>query len=224
MHNPRGNTAPRIGSPLPQQGAGGGATPVRLVGGFFSQLPTKSRLFFQRAFFASYPRPIQVAGTPPFPRAVPIARIQVPGDQVIVFRDVRFQAYMHSGGDVEDIVQVPESRVATYIGYQFSLGNQGLTDFGTNLPTSGVPVVLTPTQGGATAPISGQGKTYPFSGSITPRVPGEQFAAYGRPGDLVQAEAVVLRPPNFDTRLFSVEMDGWIVNSMEMDKILDSLR
>jgi hypothetical protein len=131
-------------SGLPQGYASGKVEPVRIVNGFTQFLPKRSLLFFQRQFFASYPRPIQFAGLPSFPRGVNIATIQAPVNQGIVIRTVAFRAYQHSGIGVEDIIEVPAARAKTYLGFQFNLGNRGLTDFQTNLVGAGVPIGVVP--------------------------------------------------------------------------------
>jgi hypothetical protein len=226
-HDGRGNTSPTQRSPLPQGYPRPSKTPVavRIVNGFTFSLPGRTRLFFQRQFFSTYPRPIQAAGLPPFPRDVPIATIQAPTHQGIILREVKFSAYQHSGIGIEDIVAVPESRSKTYLGFKFNLGNRGLTDFQTNLPGTGVPIdLVNPQTAGGTAPRAGQGSIHQGTGSITPRMPNENFAAYAQPGDTIQATAVVLRPPSFDLRLFEVEISGWLANETEMDKIIDHLK
>jgi hypothetical protein len=53
--------------------------------------------------------------------------------------------------------------------------------------------------------------------------PTDNFAAYARPGDIIQSTAVVIRPPNFDLRLFEVEISGWIANETEIEKLVDQL-
>jgi len=219
--DPYGNTSPVVPSGLPQGHRGGSSKPIRITNGFTQTLPGRSRLFFQRQFFSAYPRPIQVAGGPPFPRNVNIATIQAPTNQGIVLRSVAFRAYQHSGIGIEDLVEVPAGRAKTYLGFSFNLGNRGLTDFQTNLPGTGVPIVTgSPQAPGTVAPRTGQGNTFQGTGVVTP---GNNFAAYARPGDLIQATARVLRPPSFDLRLFEVEMSGWLANETELDRIVDSL-
>lgn len=210
-----------MAAPLPQGYAHDGVTPVQVLNGFLTTLPGRSRLFFQRIFFASKPTPIQQAGVAPFPREIPIARIQAPRQQVIVIKRVEFQSYEHSGIGIEDIIQVPPTRVTTYIGYKFSLGNRGLTDYLTNVPAQGVPILISPIQG-PTPPRAGQGNLYPFSGALTPS-DGQNYAAYAMPGDDILASAVIFRPPNFDLRLFSVSISGWLAEETEFNKIINKL-
>lgn len=226
--DPWGGTSPQEPSPLPQgyPAPAKAPVPVRITNGFTFNLPGRTRLFFQRQFFAPYPRPIQAAGGAPFPRDVDIARIQAPTHQGIIIRAVAFRAYQHSGIGVEDIVEVPPSRAKTYLGFKFNLGNRGLTDFQTNLPGTGVPVIYpgAPQGGLPSAPRAGQGNTFQGTGIVTPNMPNESFAAYAMPGDIIKSTAVVLRPPSFDLRLFEVEMSGWLANETEMQKIIDHLR
>lgn len=221
--NPRGATAPRTASPLPQGYAREPATPVLIKHGFLTTLPGRSRLFFERVFFAPKPVPIQQAGIAPFPREIPIARIEAPREQVIVLKSVAFQAYEHSGIGVEDIIAVPPSRTATYIGFKFLVGNRGLTDFMTNVPAAGVPVGLVPVQGAPVAPRAGQGNIFPFSGEATPKTSQDNWAAYAMPGSPIVASAVLFRPTNFDLRLFSVSISGWLANETEFQAIIDKI-
>jgi hypothetical protein len=223
--NPYGNTSPQNASPLPQGYAGGGAGPVRIVNGFTQFLPGATRLFFQRQYFSNYPRPIQPAGVAAWPRAVPVASIQAPAQQAIVVITVSFRAYEHSGIGVEDLSEVPKGKAVGTLGFSFSVGNRGLTDYQTNLPGTSIPVAYAPVQVGfgATAPRAGQGSVFQGTGPITPQGPNQPFAAYARPGDLIKADAVVFRPPGFDLRVFEVEFGGWLANEAELDKILNSL-
>jgi hypothetical protein len=99
-----------------------------------------------------------------------------------------------------------------------------LTDFSTNLPGRGIPVLYTAAQGpNATAPISGQGNTLQGTGPITPNDPSEPFAAYVMPNETMTAKAVVFRPPSFDLRVFEVKISGWLAEQGELERIIDSL-
>lgn len=232
--NPRGNTGAVTASPLPRRPAGGGSgggcpepavTPSRVVHGFTFTLPGRTRIFFQRQFFTNYPRPIQAGGVAPFPRTFPIATIQAPARQAIVINQVEFKAYQHSGIGIEDLDEVPRGRTIGTLGFSFEVGNRGLTDFSTNLPGTGVPVVFsTAGQGGqSTAPRAGQGNTFQGTGLATPSSEGERFAAYARPGDLIAAKATVFRPPSYDLRILQVSIAGWLADERELDLIIDRL-
>lgn len=223
--NPHGATAPRNASPGPQgYASGGGAAPVRISHGFLSTLPGRSRIFFQRQYFASYPRPLQVSGTSPFPRAIKVMSIKAPNRQAIVIREVTFKAYQHSGIGVEDLAEVPKGRAVGTLGFRFNLANRGLVDFQTNLPGRGVPVDFGQQKGGgASAPRAGQGNTYQGTGTITPNMPGQNFAAYAIPSSIIEASAVIFRPPSFDLRTFEVTVSGWLSDDYELSKIIDHL-
>lgn len=222
--DPRGRTSPVAPSPVGPGRPGKAAVPVRIVHGFTTQLPGRSLRFFQRQYFSSYPRPIQVGPQSPFPRTVPIARIQAPNRQAIVIREVSFDAYMHSGIGIEDLAQVPRGRTVGTLGFTFSLGNQGMTDFQTNLPGRGIPVLYTPAQGpNATAPRAGQGNTFQGSGVITPQNGPDPFAAYAMPKDTIVANATVFRPPSFDLRLFEVRISGWLIEEARLEEIISML-
>jgi hypothetical protein len=135
---------------------------------------------------------------------------------------VKFTAYVHSGIGIEDIEELAPGRGVGTLGFQFNLGNRGLTDFQTNLPGRGVPVSFGQV-GGATAPRAGQGNTYQGVGTITPQMANESYAAYARPGMIIQSTAVVFRPPSFDLRIFRVDISGWLASEYELDNIIDQL-
>jgi len=197
---------------------------VRIVNGFTTILPGRTRTFFERQFFAAYPRPLQKAGPPPFPRAVTIASIEAPKQQSIVIRTVDFKAYRNAGIGPDDLRELSRGRSIGTLGFEFTRGNRGITDFATNLPGRGVPVLLSSGQSGtATAPRAGNGKIKQGVGLATPNNPGESFAAYAMPGDNLIAKAVVFRPPNFDLRLFEVRISGWLAGQKELESIIDSL-
>lgn len=201
--------------------------PVRIVAGFTTQLPGRSRRFWQRQFFSSYPRPIQQGAGAPWPRAVDIASIQAPDRQAIVLRSVAFRAYEHSGISADDLAEVPRGRTVGTLGFSFMKGNQGLTDFMTNLPgQSNVAVTYNAVKtGGPVLPISGQGNTMQGTGSATPSAGdgNAAFAAYAMPGDNLIARAHIFRAPSFDLRLFEVTISGWLAEESELEAIIDSL-
>jgi hypothetical protein len=194
--------------------------PVRIAHGFLSNLPGRSRIFFQRQFFVDYPRPIQMGPGSPFPRVIPIATIEAPKQQAIVIRTVRFKAYQHSGIGIEDLQAVPDGRGIGTLGFRFNVGNRGIADFQTNLPGRGVPVVFGQQGSVASAPRLGQGSTYQGLGQITPD---EGFAKYAMPGDIIKSDAVIFRPPSFDLRILRVDISGWLASEYEIQKIIDHL-
>jgi len=220
-----GNTAPTTGSPLPQEYAEPKVQAVRIVNGFTASLPGRSRIFFQRIYFAPYPVPLISAPGSPFPKPVDIASIEAPTQQGIVLRTAAFRVYQHTGIGLDDISEVPPSRTAGYFGFELKIGNRGISDFNTNLVPAGaspVPVVGSNVKLSTVSALPGGGQVFPFSGAITPQ--GDStFANYVRPGSLISTRAFILRPPNYDARLFSVELQGWLANESELDRMVNML-
>lgn len=226
MRSNLGNTAPRGPSPLPQEAAGSKVQAVRIVNGFTAALPGRSRTFFQRLYFASMPRPIIVAAGSSLPRPVPVCRIQAPQRQGIVLRSADVAVYEHSGIGIDDITQVPPSRIVSYFGFSLKIGSRAISDFNTNAVNDlGGGAVIPPSgnQANVTAGVAGgQVQVYPMSGRLTPSDV-DNFAAYAMPGDEINVTAFVLRLPPYDVRLFSVQLSGWIVGETELQKIIDAL-
>lgn len=208
-------------SPLPQEEIPGRTVPTRVLHGFTQFLPARNLIFFQRVYFANYPRPLQQGGGPPFPVPIVIAQIEAPNRQVIVIKNVNFEVYQHSGIGIEDIIAVPPSRVATYFGFQFQVGNRGTTDYSSNLNARGAPVNFGGNVGTSLPPAPGQSSFYPFSGRSNSGL--DNFATYARPRDLLSAKALLLRAPEYDTRLFSVEISGYLLEESDFDKVLQRL-
>lgn len=225
MSNRLGNTGPLARSPLPQEypPPAQPTVPVRIVAGFLANLPGRSRLFFQRQFFVTYPRPAQAAGFAPFPRTIPMVRIQAPDHQSIVVREVTFSAFQHSGIGIEDLSEVPYGRSVGTLGFSALLDNRAMLDFQTNLPGSGVPIVVSVIQSGVVAPVAGQGQIKQGVGSANPVLPQESFASYVMPRSSMAFNAIVFRPPSFDLRMFMVTVSGWTVEAKELETILDRL-
>ena len=203
------------------------ATPVRVVRGFSQSLPGRSRIFFQRVYFAQMPHPIQKALGNPFPISLPIATIEAPAQQSIVLRHAAFKVFQHSGIGVDDFVETLPSRSASTFGFAVRIGNRGMTDFNTNNspdPGAGGAVTSNAKLGVGRAALSpGDGRLYPFSGPITPQLLTDPFASYVRPAEQILASVTVLREPNFDVRFFSVELSGWLVPEVEMDRMINAL-
>lgn len=217
-----GALMPVAPSPLPQENPVGPVVPVRVVGAFSQFLPGRDRTFFQRIYSANYPRPIVMGPGPPFPIPIPVIRIKAPAQQVIVIKDVIWQVYQNSGIGMEDVVQTDPTRVAGYFALQFSVGNRNMADFNSNVTVRGTPTFFpgnNPNSGAAA--IGGGGTNYPFAGSIVPK--GEHFASYARPNETIDATVQVLRYPSFDTRGFTVKLEGWLANENELDNIVDRL-
>jgi len=219
----RGQVQSTSPSPLPQGEAGGGARPVRLTHAFTQFLPPRSFIFFQRAYFQDYPRPLQLSGKPPFPVAVTLSRLQIPQQQALVLRSTVFKVYEASGIGTDDIVEVEPGRTVGTFGFSTEIGNRGLIDFSTNITGNGTPVVWNPNQeiGPTGAAQVGAGKIYPFAGKSQDGL--ENWAYYATPGEELKLTAWIMRPPPFDTRKFSVEINGYLVGWVQMQEILDKL-
>jgi hypothetical protein len=207
--------------------AGKAATPIRIVGGFSSQLPGRTRIFFQRVYFAQMPHPIQVGVGNPFPFPIPVATIEAPAQQCIILRAAAFKVFQHSGIGIDDYIEVSPSRAASTFGFSIRVGNRGLTDFNTNAspdPGQVSPVVAGPKAGVGSAALGpGDGRLYPFAGLVTPVLGNDPFASYVRPSEQILASVTVLREPNFDVRFFSVELSGWLANEDELEKMINRL-
>jgi hypothetical protein len=215
---------PQAQSPLPQEEVPPSPTPVRIVDGFTQYLPQYSRVFFQRSYFAPYPRPLQMGAQTATPRDIPVFSIQAPRNQGIVVREVEWSVLRRSGIGQDEVVAVNPSRVVTYFGLNFSVGNKGIADFNTNVVAPGTPVLFKGIGQGGTliAPQGAQGTTYPFAGPITPK--GDVFyATYAQSNDNIAASVRIMRPPNFEAMYFVVTFKGWLATQNEMDRIVASV-
>lgn len=204
----------------------GKATPIRIVGGFSSQLPGRTRIFFQRVYFAQMPHPIQKGAGNPFPFPISVATIEAPAQQCITLRSAAFRVFQHSGIGVDDYIEVSPSRAASTFGFSIRVGNRGLTDFNTNVsPDPGATLAVSSPNavGGRVSVSPGDGRLYPFAGLVTPALGADPFASYVRPSEQIQASVTVLREPNFDVRFFSVELSGWLANEDELEKMINRL-
>lgn len=206
------------------------ATPVRIVHGFTAQLPGRTRIFFQRVYFAQMPHPIQKGAGNPFPFPIPVATIEAPTQQCIILRAAAFKVFKHSGIGIDDYIEVNPSRAASTFGFSVRVGNRGLTDYNTNVspdPGNTGPVSASIGNLSAKTGVSGlspgDGRLYPFAGFVTPHLTTDPFASYIRPGEQIFASVTVLREPNFDVRFFSVELSGWLANEDELEKMINRL-
>lgn len=200
--------------------------PFRQVGGFSSLLPQKETTFYQRVYFKEMPNPIQPGIGAMFPIELTIMNLAVERNQVLVLRSAEFKAFQHSGIGVDDFEVVAPSRTTGTLGFSLLIGNQGLTNFNTNsapVPQGAVLASLGNSGAAGTVGVSpGEGRIYPFSGSILPPV-GQNFAAYASPNSEIKATVAIFREPNIDLRFFSVELSGWLVNESNAAALLRSL-
>ena len=220
-------TTSQAPSTLPMSGMGGGSQPVSIRDGFLQFLPSRSLIFFQRAYFADYPKPIQKAGFPPYPFPVPVARIQAPARQAIIIRNTAFSVYKATNIAPGDTEQVSRARAVGYFGFQTNVGNRGMTDFNTNITAQGQRLALTGfgdpdgTLQNTSAPTPGQGSFYPFPGSSQLGL--ENFAFYARPGQNITMTVQILKPQPYETTSFSAEITGYVVGEHVLDKVLSRL-
>jgi hypothetical protein len=208
----------QVGSPLPQEEVALPVDSVRVVDAYFQFLPSQQLTFFQRPFFANYPIPLALAGMPPYPRPISLLKLQAPKEACIVLQSSVFKVFEHSGIDPKDIVEVDPSRVTTVFGFQLKIGGRGSLDYMTNLTTKGDPIILQNNPVPTYAPNPGQGTYYPFAGAS--QVGLQNFATYVRPGQTIEAAAIALRAPPFETKLLSVEINGFLVPEFQLDRIL----
>jgi hypothetical protein len=200
-----------------------GVAPVSIRDGFLQTLPPKALIFFQRVYFADYPRPIQRGTLPPYPFPIDLASIVAPEREAIVFRNSVYKVYRNTGIAPGDQIEVPSSRVTSYFGFQTQLGQSGLTDFNTNLNAKGQVLAFGSgkTLGTATAPSPGQGSYFPFAGNSQAGL--QNFAYYVMPGQTMKFTAIILRPPPYEANRVSVEITGYIVGATVLDRILSRL-
>lgn len=202
-------------------------SPIRIVHGFTSQLPGRSRIFFQRVYFAQMPHPIQKGLGNPYPISLPVATIEAPKQQCVILRAAAFRVFQHSGIGIDDFIETAPSRSASTFGFSVRVGGRGMTDYNTNVsPDPGQSSAVTSGQklGINTAGLTpGDGRLYPFAGIITPHLGADPFASYIRPSEQIYASVTVLREPNFDVRFFSVELSGWLAEEAELDRMINSL-
>ena len=229
----RSGLQPRIPSPLPQEEVGRPAQPVRVVDAFYQFLPPKSLSFFKRTYSVRAPRPLipSITVAPAFPRKLPIARIKVPSQQVLVFQDVVFTAYRNTNIDPLDYVPLSpleNKRLLGFVGYGFTVGDRSFFNANTNVgslaDSSGVPGsagggdIFSTTLNGV---VSGSSAIIPYQGSLAEGTRG--FAAYGRPGQTIDASAVFIRLPPFEVERFTVDFSGYLLNEAHFDKILSKI-
>ncbi len=187
-------------------------------------LPGRSRIFFQRVYFAQMPHPIQKGLGNPFPFTIPVATIEAPKTQAIVLRAAAFKIFQHSGIGIDDFVEVTPSRAASTFGFAVRNGNRGMTDYNTNtVPDPGNAIPVSSGEFARASVSPGDGRLYPFAGLITPHLSTDPFASYIRPSEQIFASVTVLREPNYDVRFFSVELSGWLAGEKEIDAIINAL-
>jgi len=233
MSPPRSTLTARIPSPLPQEAPRSKVQPVSVVNAFYQFLPPKSLSFFKRSYFSKAPRPlIASAGiSPVFPRILPLARIKMPTQQVLVFQDIVFTAYRASNIDPNDytpLTPFENKRLLGFVGYSFTIGGRSVADANTNVGSFA-------SSGGAAGgggdipvpspanPVSSATSTYlPYQGSIAEGTHG--FAAYGMPGQVIEAAAVFLSPPPFEIGRFTVDISGYLLNETHYNELLGNLR
>jgi hypothetical protein len=210
-------------APLPQGEVGKPVVNTQVVNGFWQFLPSKSTVFLNRVYFRNYPKPLFVGQLPPFPVPLPVVKLVVPQNQAFILKDFSFKVYQQSGIGVEDIVEVPASRVASYFGFEVKVGNRSPYDFNTNVTARGQVIDYNPGKTNSTSspPIPGQGTAFPFSGPNNPL--GDSFATYAQSGDLIELTVQVLREPEFDARMMSAQFAGYNVDGRILQTILSRI-
>lgn len=210
-------------SPMPQAEVPGKVVPVEVTHGFFQTLPESGTNFLNRIFFKVIPKPLFVGTLPPYPFPIPILKLVVPPQQGWILKHFSFKVFQNTGIGVEDIVEVPPSRVTTYFAFEVKIDNRGIYDFATNVNARGQAI----NYGGAgnstnniapPTPTPGQGTLFPFAGENQPV--GDQFATYAVSGQLIELTAYILKEPEFEARSVSAQCDGINLNQVDLQKIL----
>jgi hypothetical protein len=236
MSPPRQNLAPRVLSPLPQEGARHAVQAVNIVDAFYQFLPPKSLTFFKRSYAAFMPCPLIPAfanATPAFPRIVPMSRITLPQQRVLVFQDVVFTAYRSTNIDPSDyapLTPFENKRLLGFVGYNLTIGGRGIMDANTNIGSYAAStgsagsgsVPEFPIPGAPALSSSASSTSLPYQGSLADGTRG--FAAYGMPGQVIEASAVLLRLPPFEISRFTVDISGYLLNETHYNRILENTR
>ena len=211
-------------SPLPQGEVGKAVVNTQTVNGFWQFLPAKSTTFLSRVYFRNYPNPLFIGGAaPPYPVPLPVVKLVVPKNQAFIIKNIEFTVYEQTPVGAEQFAAVPPSRVASFFGFSVKIGNRSPYDFNTNVTQRGLVIDYKPAQAGSTTfgPTPGQGTSYPFSGPNNPL--GENFAAYGVAGELIELTVDVLREPPFDVRMLSASFSGYNLDQRVLQTILSRI-
>lgn len=183
-------------------------------------MPPNAVAFFNRQYVSEYPRPIQVGSGNAYPRQVPILDLTVPVGSVIVIRDGIFTAYQQNGLDVNDTVPVDNRRLLTYVAFGLDINGKGQTDSQNNVyGLGGLLQRETIATGQAAlsnvAQVPSTVKVY--GGSIISGPPGT-FALYAMPQQRIRASAFIVRPPPFEIRRFSFDLNGFLLSKVGFER------
>lgn len=232
MSPPRPTTLARLPSPLPQEEVRRNVQAVSISNAFYQFLPPTNLKFLKRSYFVRVPRPLipAITAAPIFPRILPLMRIAVPQQQVLVIQDVVFTAYRNTNIDPLDYVALSpleNKRLFGFVGYNFSIGDRGLmdanTNIGSNTSTSGAPGSGGDIPTGAGSLVTGGSSAlYPYQGSVADNTRG--FSAYAMPQQIMAAAAVLLRPPPFELERFTIDLSGYLLNETDFNRLILSTR
>jgi hypothetical protein len=205
---------------------------VSISNAFYQFLPPTNLKFLKRSYFVRVPRPLipAITAAPIFPRILPLMRIAVPQQQVLVIQDVVFTAYRNTNIDPLDYVALSpleNKRLFGFVGYNFSIGDRGLmdanTNIGSNTSTSGAPGSGGDIPTGAGSLVTGGSSAlYPYQGSVADNTRG--FSAYAMPQQIMAAAAVLLRPPPFELERFTIDLSGYLLNETDFNRLILSTR
>jgi hypothetical protein len=202
--------------------APGGSAPVRIMGGFFANLPPRGVQFFDRTYDAAFPKPLVVVVGRSWQKGHLIWQEKVPANQVIVIRDLAWTAYRNNNIGVGEPTPIAPGSLSDSLGFQLSIGNRWTVDIKNNLQGAGSPTV---TGSGGNLGIGQQEFSVPSAfdplGSSFAARFGAQggFAIYGRPGMLLESKFFAFNVPPVEVLKVQFRINAWLVPSQLFDHL-----
>lgn len=210
-----------------------GAQAVTVQNGFFAGLAPRTARFFSKQFSAPFPHNIGIWTSPSGlttvtnQRTVTLGAFDVPVQQQLVIKDVRFRVFQDNGLGL-GVSEVPPGALAGFVSFNFKVGggsliemtnNAGQGSFGVGgAPTniSEIPATFT-----TIPPTSTQQQLDEDGGSFSDRFGQDgKFNLYAQPGQTVQAQFQILRAPEIDVRSVAFELTGYLFPDTVLKDIL----
>ena len=217
---------PPVGSAAKKAQSRKRSTPVRIMQGFFANLPPAGVQFFDRTFEQPFPNPLQPLAGSSWQKSYPLWRYKIPPQRALVIRNMQWTPYRNDNIGVGQPIAIPPGSVATSLGFQLLIGGRWKLDINNNLQGAGSPNLTV--AGGGNVGIAFQEASVPSGmdpdgGSFSDRY-GNQggFVLYARPGELLESKFFAFAIPPVQILKVQFRINGWVVPSLLLDTLFET--
>lgn len=204
---------------------GARSNPVRILGGFFADLPPSGVIFYDRHMERPFPKPLMPVVNESWQKGYEIWADSLPKQRTLIITDLSFTAYRNDNIGVGQPIAVPPGALSDSLGFQFTIGERWEIDIKNNLQGAGAGNVAAAggNSGIGLQEFSVNGRMDPTGSSFSRRY-GRQgkFALFCRGSQRMVAKFVAFQLPPVEIVKVTFDINGWEVPSNLLDHVMQT--